>query len=84
MIYRSIAILTKEPVVIRYLLCCRNGHKLETWFRSTADCEFLLTSGETRCPLCERDTALSIPAALRPIRSGELTIARQLRRDTEH
>jgi hypothetical protein len=73
--------------MIRYLLCCRNGHKLEAWFRSTADCEFLLASGETSCPLCKRDAALRGPAASQPIRSNrtaELTIAGQSRRNTEH
>ena len=73
--------------MIRYLLCCRNGHKLETWFRSTADCEFLLTSGGTSCPLCERDAALRVPAAPEPIqssRTAEITITTQLRCNTEH
>jgi hypothetical protein len=73
--------------MIRYLLCCRNGHKLEAWFRSTADCEFLLASGERSCPLCKRDAAVRVPAAPQPIRSdrtAELTIASQLRRNTEH
>jgi hypothetical protein len=73
--------------MIRYLLCCRNGHKLEAWFRSTADCEFLLASVETSCPLCERDAAPRVPAAPQPIqssRTAEITIATQSRRNTEH
>ena len=73
--------------MIRYLLCCRNGHKSEAWFRSTADCEFLLASGETSCPLCEPDAASRVPATPQPIqsnRTAELTIASQLRRNTEH
>ena len=39
--------------MIRYVLRCDQGHKFEAWFRSEADPESMLESGETTCPLCE-------------------------------
>ncbi len=51
--------------MIRYTLCCANGHEFETWFRSMADFERAVAAGEAACPVCgdtSVEKALMAPA----------------------
>ena len=38
--------------MIRFDLTCKNGHSFESWFRSGADCDKLLQSGQVTCTHC--------------------------------
>lgn len=51
--------------MIRYALCCSNGHRFETWFRSIGDYDRAIAAGEAACPVCGDATvekALMAPA----------------------
>ena len=73
--------------MIRYVLRCDDDHRFEAWFRSKTDCELLIVSGETTCPLCELSAMDSIPAepqANHVTRTDRLASARLIRRPTQH
>ena len=51
--------------MVRYVLRCDEDHRFEAWFRSQADSEHALKSGQATCPVCER--ANTAGAILRPV-----------------
>lgn len=52
----------RNSIMIRYVLRCDEEHRFEAWFRSKADYERTLVSGETTCPLCELTAIESVAA----------------------
>lgn len=51
--------------MIKYDLCCDQGHTFETWFRDSAACDSQLAGDEVSCPHCGSVTvrkALMAPA----------------------
>lgn len=69
--------------MIRYVIRCDKTHKYEAWFRSKADCERLLVSGQIDCPRCER-RAGEVGASAPPAGRTGLAGCRAIQRQTAH
>ena len=50
--------------MIRYVVRCEEAHKFEAWFRSEADCDRALASGEPMCPVCEKLAGADVEPAV--------------------
>jgi hypothetical protein len=53
--------------MIRYTLTCKDGHRFDSWFQSTAAFGALQAGGQLACPVCgetEVEKALMAPAVL--------------------
>ena len=60
--------------MIRYTLCCADGHTFDSWFQSGTGYESLRGSGRVSCPVCgttKVDKALMAPAVQPARRAGQ-------------
>ena len=53
--------------MIRYVVRCDQAHKFEAWYRSEADSERALASGEPQCPICEKMAGAEVEPAVEAV-----------------
>lgn len=75
--------------MIRYDLTCRDGHRFDGWFASSAAFEAQRDAGQVQCAICGISTvdrammAPGVPAKSNRISTGEKSALEQLREHVE-